>query len=157
MQASGADVDGARASEDAQRDEVRCEAGGGDGEQPQALDVGGVAEAPDRSPADERGDEQQREGVERGGEDLGAVEAEGSAHGVGSRCHADREQREGERPDVGEDVPGVGEQGERVGREPAGDLEGGRGEGDGERDAEAARVAGRGGAVVVLVGVGHAI
>ena len=84
-----------------------------------ARTSGGEISRRDRLVGDERGEDQQRHAVRLRGEDLHAPEAERHRPGGRSRGQAQREQREADRAGVGEHVPGVGEQRERV-REDAG-------------------------------------
>ena len=60
------------------------------------------------------GDGQQQDGVEHRGEDLQPQVAERPALGRGSGGEPDRPEREADPDDIGQDVAGVGEQGQAV-------------------------------------------
>jgi hypothetical protein len=104
-------------------------------------------------------DAEQQHGVGEGGEDLQAVEPEGPVGALAGRGELDRGQRQAEAEDVGEHVPGVGQQGERPGGEAGHHLHhhehGEQDEGGGEPPPVA--LAGAHPAVVVAVVVAHAL
>ena len=79
-------------------------------------------EASHRFADDHQSDRRQRRPVGERGEDLGAVVAEGALVGRRPPRDPEREQRQPQRGGVGEHVPGVGKQRQRVGEPTPGRL-----------------------------------
>ena len=95
-----------------------------DDEHRPAVDLRFVTQPFDGLDEDEDRDTEQQHRVDEGGQDLEAVEPERvlarrRAHRPGVTVgQLDRRQRHAETDDVGQHVPGVGEQGEGVRQEP---------------------------------------
>ena len=77
-----------------------------------AIDAGRMDQPGDRLDGDDPADHEQRDAVDGGGEDLGALPAEGPGPAGRPGGQPDGPQRPGQRADVGEHVPGVGQQGQ---------------------------------------------
>ena len=89
-----------------------------------ALDVVRRDQTANRAVHDPDPDDQERQPVDLGGENLDALVAERPAALRRARSHRGGENREAERRGVGEHVPGVGEQREGVGHDAEHDLAG---------------------------------
>jgi hypothetical protein len=101
---------------------------------------------------DHRGQRHERDAVDLGGQDLGALEPEREAAARGAGGKPGRHQRQGDRAGVGQHVSRVREQGQRVGQDADHDLERHEGEDQCQRGAQAGtRRVGR----VVMVIVTH--
>ena len=100
------------------------------------MDVRRVDQAPDRRVDDPGAEHEQRDPVHLGGEDLGAAEAERPRPARRSGRETRGDERDRERGRVGEHVPRVGEQGERAGDDPRGDLGRHQAEDQRERDRD---------------------
>src|SRR5262245_54468119 len=124
--------------EERQRGEVHGEAERGDREHRSGEDRGRPPEATERLDPDRDRDGDEEHAVRERGQDLGAVEAVGLLRSPRSLREGEREQGERERRDVGEHVPGVGQQRQRPGPEPADRLRQHRRRGEAEREPEAA-------------------
>ena len=137
--------------------EVDEEAGGRDGEHQAALDRARVGEPLDRLDDDPGGDREEREAVDEGGEHREPVEAVGAARVGRAAGDAEGEPGHRQRGEVGQHVPGVGDQRQRAGEEAAGDLDQHEAAGQERGDADRAgaglawRGGGRGRGLVVVV------
>jgi hypothetical protein len=120
------------------------------------ADRGGMNQPHDGLIRDEGGEDQQRDAVRLGREDLRTLEAECHRASRGTGGKAQRDQRKSERAGVGEHVSGVGQQRERV-RDHAGcDLDAHERDDQREREGQPAAVGLRAYAGGVSdVGVGH--
>ena len=118
--AAGVEAALARAVQQRQADQVHDQPRRGDGQEEPGPDRLGVLDPLDRLDHDPAGDAEQRRAVHQRGQDLPAEVAVGL--GVVGRPLGDprREQAEGQRADVGEHVPRVGQQRQRA-AEPAAD------------------------------------
>jgi hypothetical protein len=87
-----------------------------------AAHLGRVDQPPDRRVDDHDPNDEQRDPVDVGGQDLQAAEAECPAPSGGPAGERGRPQRKRERSGIGEHVPRVGEQRERPGEDPEDDL-----------------------------------
>ena len=94
-----------------------------EGEHAGAVDLGRVAEPADRGDRDRQRDRDQQQAVDQRRQHLGALVAEGAPRAAGTRGERSGEQGEGDRADVGEHVPGVGEHRQRAGEDPPDDLD----------------------------------
>ena len=93
-----------------------------------------LGEPQDRLPGDRPDRQQEKDGVEQGGQDRRAAQAIGES-GVGARLTSTLASHAAAEPEhVAEIVPRVGEQGDRVGDQAVGRLD--RDEPDVERDAD---------------------
>ena len=144
------------AAQDEHRRDVRDEADDRDDEHGDALHLArlGVGEPTHRLDGDGRGDHEQDHAVDERREHLDPLEPEGVAVGRGSRGDDHRDQRDDESDEVGEHVPGVGEQRERAASQRADDLEHQHRRHDGEGDREARAI---GGVLRVIVRVSHVL
>ena len=107
-----------------------------------AQHLGRVADAADRLDEHVDRDPDEQHGVGEGGQDLEPVEPERAVRaGRGARGELDGGQGHPESEDVGEHVAGVGQQGQRVGEEPADHLDDHEGGEHREGGGEAALVA----------------
>ena len=104
---------------------------------------------PDRLDQDEPADRQQHRGLRRGGQHLGAPVPPGPV--LGGRAAGQHRGHQGQRQpgDVGEHVPGVGQQGQRAGDERADHLDARIVAGDAQHDRQRPAVPGAGRAVIV--------
>ncbi len=143
VEEDGADVDVAgEAPEKGGDGAVHQHTGGGDEHHEARLDGDGRGEAVEGGDGDPEGEHDQGEGVDKGGEDAGALVAEGFLVGGGAGLEVDGDEGEDDGEEVGEVVAGLGDEGERVGAEAedkgGDDVEGGRGHGDFEDALHAA-------------------
>ena len=113
---------------------VHQDAGGGDGHHEARLDGDRGVEAVDGGEGDPGGEDDEGEGVDEGGEDAGALVAEGLL--VGGRAGLEVDGGEGEQDgeQVGDVVAGFGDEGEGVGTKA--EVEGGKDVGRRQRHRE---------------------
>ena len=100
--------------EEPQRDAVAREADHGDREHETRRDLGRIRESAPRLVQDERGHREQKDGVGDRRQDLETQVAEGPLAAGRSGPEPDRQQREAQPRDVGEDVAGIRQQREAV-------------------------------------------
>jgi hypothetical protein len=94
---------------------VHEDAGGGDDHHQPGLDGTGAAEAVESGDGDPTGEDDEREGVDEGGEDTGALVAEGLLFGGGAALEVDGNEGEHDGEHVRDVVAGLGDEGEGVG------------------------------------------
>lgn len=104
-------------------DAIDEDAEGGDPGHGASGDFGGGAEALDGFPEDAADADEEEQGIKEGGEDGGAFPSVGAAVGGGLAGEGAGDPGEDEAHDIGDIVPGVGEEGEGVGHEAGDDLE----------------------------------
>ena len=126
----------ARAEDGGGADHVDEQPDGRDGDQPAAGHVGRIGEPPGGADEDDDRDHDQRDGVDEGGQDLGALEPEAAVRRRRPAREQNRTRRDRERDDVGEVVAGVGEQREAAGEERRDDLDERVGRVEDERDRQ---------------------
>ena len=127
-------------AEQRERDEVHDEAQAGDDQHRHTEHLGLTGQPAHRLDEDVDRHAEEQEGVDEGGQDLQSVQAERVLPPVRllgvTTGQLDRRQRHAEAEDVGEHVPGIGEEGQRVGQDPADGLDheehGDEAEGDGQ-------------------------
>ncbi len=120
--------------------QVDPDADDGDHEHEAALDVGRLEQAPHGLERDHERQHEQRDAVDLRRQDLDALEAVGHDALRRPGGQADGDQRESDRRRVGEHVPGVREQRQRVAGDAGDDLEQHEAEDQHERDRELAAV-----------------
>ena len=102
---------------------MASETDGGDDQHRRVVDVRGVAETPDRLDDDEACDDGEQHSVRQGGEDLQPVQPERAVPSFAAPTgELDRRQRHADANHVGDHVPSVRQQGERVCRQAGDDL-----------------------------------
>ena len=112
-----------------------------DDEHDPALDLRRIDQTADRAVQDPYPDDQQRQPVDLRGQDLHPLVSERPAAARGTGRHGRREDGETERGGVGEHVPRVGEQCERVRDQAEDDLAGHEQHDQDERAGQGAPVA----------------
>jgi multiple sugar transport system ATP-binding protein len=145
----------ARRSEQRGRAEIDGHAGERDHGHEPSIDVVWGNQTANRPVHDPDPDEQERDAVDLGGQDLRSPEPERPAPASGLRGKPGGDESQRQRDGVAEHVPGVGEQRERVGDDAAGDLEGHQAGDEGERGDEPAAVPPESGIECVVVRVAH--
>ena len=120
----------------ARRGEVHGEADRADHEHPAAGDVRWVGEAPRSLHEDPDRDDDEQDAVRERREDLGPPVAEAPLRRRRPPGEPGREQGERQRGGVGEHVPGVGQDGQRVGEQPDDDLHDEEARDERQRDRE---------------------
>ena len=88
----------------------------------------------------EGGDDEERDAVGRGRQDLGPPELQVREPGLGACRQSDRHEGPGNGADVDQHVPGVGQQDERVRGDGGPDLERHEGDEENQRDFQGAAV-----------------
>ncbi len=121
------------------RDVHRNADGRYDGHQ-RAGDIGRTDQPANRLVDDERAQDEQDGPVRLAAQHLGAPHAVGEVTAARPLDNADDEERKDERAGVGQHVPGVGEQRERMRQDPDDDLEGHEAGDQHERDRQVAPV-----------------
>ena len=115
---------------------VHQDSGGGDGHHDARLDGDRSDDAMDGGEGDPCGENDQRERVDEGGEDAGALVAEGLLVGGGAALEVDGDKGEPDGEHVREVVAGLGDEGEGVGAQAKVERRHNVAEGGGERDEE---------------------
>ena len=122
---------------------------------PTPSTVGRVRQPRDRLDDDQHRDHDQRDAVDQRGEHLAALQAEGARGGRRARRQPRGDQRDRDRSDVREQMPGLGDQRQRVGEDAAGDRRGQHRQVDAERGQHARAVGGTPRVEAVAVVVRH--
>ena len=110
------------AREDQQRDDVGGQADDTHDEHARGLHLRGYQQVVNRLEGHEEPDDGEHARLERGPDDLGATHAPGGAVRGRTRGQLGGRQGHGQAGDVGEHVPGVGQQRQRSGDKGADDL-----------------------------------
>jgi hypothetical protein len=125
---------GMRIAQEIDRHAVADEAEGGDSEDDAALHLRRLAEPPQALDEDHRRDDEEKDGVQHGRQDLETHEPERPAVGDRTSSQPHRHEGDAERNDVDEDVERLGEQRQAVGEDRRGRFDRKDDHGERQRD-----------------------